>query len=221
MEEAWLQWLTTSMDWINASGWIGMVWFVVLYTLTCVFFLPGSFLTVGAGAIYGFWGGALLVTLSSTIGAVVNFVTGRYLLRAFVLRHLAHRPNFSALDQAIKREGWQVILISRISPVVPHSLVSYIAGVTQISLLRFTIASFVGFVPISVLYSYAGAVLGAVARSNFQFSSDDPLAWTLYILGLVITVLTVVMATRMATKALRQSIPLDSEMRNDSSMGDS
>ena len=221
MEQAWLEWLTTSMDWINASGWIGMVWFIVLYTLTCVFFLPGSFLTVGAGAIYGFWGGALLVTISSTIGAVVNFVTGRYFLRTFVLRHLAHRQKFLALDLAIEREGWQVILISRISPIVPHSLVSYIAGVTQISLLRFTIASFVGFVPISVLYSYAGAVLGAVTRSKFQFTSDDPLAWTLYVVGLIITVLTVVMATRMATKALRESIPLESDISNNPSIADS
>ena len=49
------EFLHHSMEWIEQSGWIGVGWFIVLYTLTCVFFLPGSVLTVGAGAVYGFW----------------------------------------------------------------------------------------------------------------------------------------------------------------------
>jgi uncharacterized membrane protein YdjX (TVP38/TMEM64 family) len=195
------------MDWIQASGWVGMAWFVILYTLTCVFFLPGSALTVGAGAIYGFWGGTILVTFSSTLGAIVNFLTARYLLRAFVLRHMSHSPKFLALDRAIEREGAQVILVSRISPVVPHSLVSYIAGVTKISFTKFSISSFVGFIPISVAYSYAGALLGAVARTKMQITTNDPLTWFFYALGLIVTVGAVVMTARMASRALRQSIP--------------
>lgn len=207
MEETWLHWLTASMDWIQASGWVGMVWFVVLYTLTCVFFLPGSALTVGAGAIYGFWGGTLLVTFSSTVGAVVNFLTARYLLRAFVLRHLSHSRKFLALDHAIEREGAQVVFVSRISPVVPHSLVSYIAGVTKISFWKFSLASFLGFIPISVAYSYAGALLGAVARTHLKITTNDPLNWFFYGLGMVVTIGVVIMTARMGARALRQSMP--------------
>lgn len=209
MADAWLQWLSDSMSWIENSGWVGVLWFIFLYALTCIFFLPGSFLTVGAGAVYGFWWGALLVTFSSTAGATVNFLTGRYLLRRFVLRHLSHSPKFLALDRAIEREGWQVILVSRISPIVPHSLVSYIAGVTQISLTRFSVASFLGFLPFSAAYSYAGALLGAVARTQFQTTNPDPWTWTLYIIGLFFTIWAVVMTARMATKALRQSVPTE------------
>lgn len=209
MEEAWLQWLSSSMDWIQDSGWIGVLWFMFLYALTCIFFLPGSFLTVGAGAVYGFWWGALLVTFSSTVAATVNFLTGRYLLRNFVLRHLSHSPKFLALDRAIEREGWQVILVSRISPIVPHSLVSYIAGVTQISLTRFSVASFLGFLPFSAAYSYAGALLGAVARTQLKISDNGPWTWFLYIAGLFFTLWAVVKTARMATKALRQSVPID------------
>jgi uncharacterized membrane protein YdjX (TVP38/TMEM64 family) len=207
MEETWLHWLTASMDWIQASGWVGMLWFIVLYTLTCVFFLPGSALTVGAGAIYGFWGGTVLVTISSTVGAVVNFLTARYLMRAFVLRHLSHSPKFRSLDRAIEKEGAQVVLVSRVSPVVPHSLVSYIAGVTKISFWKFSFASFLGFIPISVAYSYAGALLGAVARTRLQITTNDPLNWFFYGVGLIVTVGAVVMTARMGAKALRESMP--------------
>jgi uncharacterized membrane protein YdjX (TVP38/TMEM64 family) len=209
MEETWLHWLNQSMDWIRASGWVGVVWFVVLYTLTCVFFLPGSALTVGAGAIYGFWWGTVLVTVSSTVGAMVNFLTARYLLRGFVQRHLSHSRKFLALDHAIDREGWQVILVSRLSPVVPHSLVSYIAGVAKISFTRFSFASFIGFLPISVAYSYAGALLGAVARTRLQITTNDPWTWALYGLGALVTIAAVVMTARMARRALSQSIPLE------------
>ena len=209
METSWLQWIGESMTWIQSSGWVGVAWFVVLYALTCVFFLPGSALTVGAGAVYGFWWGTLLVMVSSTVGAMVNFLMARYLLRAFVLRHLAGSPKFLSLNRAIEREGWKVILVSRISPIVPHSLVSYIAGVTRISFTRFSLASFLGFLPISVVYSYAGALLGAVARSRLQWTTNDPWTWVLYGVGLVFTVAAVVMTARLAARALRQSVPME------------
>lgn len=209
MEDAWLLWITDSLEWIKASGWVGAAWFVILYTLTCVFFLPGSALTVGAGAVYGFWGGTGLVIVSSTLGAMVNFWTSRYLLRRFVLRKLSHYPKFLALDRAIEREGWQVVFVSRLSPIVPHSLVSYVAGVTQIGTWRYTIASFLGFIPISVAYSYAGALLGAVARTKARITTNDPLHWILYGAGLVISIAVVVMTTRMAARALKTRVPLE------------
>ena len=209
MEETWLAWITGNMEWIRQSGWTGVAWFVVLFTLSCVFFLPGSILTVGAGAIYGFWGGTLLVTISSTIGALVNFLTSRYLLRKWLIGKLHKYPKYLAVDRAIEKEGWKVILISRISPVLPHSFVSYIAGVTQISCTRFTLASLIGFIPVSLGYSYLGAFLGAVARTKMQLTTNDPFTWVMYGLGLLVTVATVVLTARMAARALRGSVPLD------------
>lgn len=209
MQETWLAWVTESLEWIRASGWQGVGWFVALFILSCVFFLPGSALTVGAGAVYGFWWGAVLVTISSTLGALVNFLTSRYLLRTWLSTKLHKYPKFLALDRAIEKDGWKVILISRISPVLPHSLVSYIAGITQISCGRFTLASFLGFLPISIGYSYVGALLGAVARTKMQITSNDPLTWAFYGIGLVVTVLSVVWSAKLAAKALRSSIPME------------
>ncbi len=100
MHEMWLQWMTQSLDWVEQSGWVGWLGFIVIYTLTCVFFLPGSVLTVGAGAIYGFWGGTLLVSISNLVGAVVNFLTSRYLLRGWLQRKFASNAKYHALDRA-------------------------------------------------------------------------------------------------------------------------
>src|SRR6478609_5778292 len=114
MSEAWLHWMTQSLDWVEKSGWLGWLVFIAIYTLTCVLFLPG---------------------------AVVNFLTSRYLLRGWLQRKFADNRRFHALDDGIAREGWRILLLSRISPVVPHSIVSYACGLTKLSLAKFSLAS--------------------------------------------------------------------------------
>lgn len=201
----WTEWMTRSMEWVEQSGWVGWFWFVVIYTLTCVFFLPGSVLTVGAGAVYGFWGGTLLVSISNLIGAMVNFLTSRYLMQGWLHRKLDNNPKFQALDHAIATDGWTIILLSRISPILPHSVVSYACGLTRISLTRYSIASWIGFIPISAAYSYAGAFLGKFARKSAGVYHGSE-SWVFYGIGLVVTIIVTVWSTRVATKALRTRV---------------
>jgi uncharacterized membrane protein YdjX (TVP38/TMEM64 family) len=195
------EFLHHSMEWIAQSGWIGVAGFIVLYTLTCVFFLPGSVLTIGAGAVYGFWFSTALVTISSTVGAVVNFLTSRYLARGLMQRRLGRSARFRALDKAVSTEGWRVILISRMSPIVPHSLVSYAAGLIRISFWRFTLASFVGFLPQSAAYTYLGALVGKAVRTSAGVTPHDPVTWALYGLGLVATLGVTALTTRIARQS--------------------
>jgi uncharacterized membrane protein YdjX (TVP38/TMEM64 family) len=205
MQAVWLEWMTGWLDWVEQSGWVGWLGFIVIYTITCVLFLPGSVLTVGAGAIYGFWGGTLLVSISNLVGAVVNFLTSRYCLRGWLERKFANNRKFHALDQAIAGDGWRIILLSRISPVVPHSVVSYACGITKLSLAKFSLASWIGFVPISAAYSYAGAFLGkfARARAGMPHGAESWQTWTFYGVGLIVTVIVTVWATRVAARALK------------------
>jgi uncharacterized membrane protein YdjX (TVP38/TMEM64 family) len=197
------EFLHHSMEWIASSGWVGAVWFIVLYTLTCVFFLPGSILTIGAGAIYGFWFSTALVTVSSTVGAAVNFLTSRYLVRNWMQRKLGHSAKFRALEKAVSSEGWRMILISRMSPIIPHSLVSYAAGLIRISFWKFTFASFVGFLPQSAAYTYVGAVVGKALRTSAGVTPHDPVTWAFYSLGLVATLVVTVITTRVARRSWR------------------
>ena len=197
------EFLHHSMEWIAQSGWTGVVSFIVLYTLTCVFFLPGSVLTIGAGAVYGFWFSTALVAISSTVGAVVNFLTSRYLARSWMQRRLGRSAKFRALDKAVSAEGWRMIFISRMSPIVPHSLVSYAAGLIRISFWRFTLASFVGFLPQSAAYTYLGAIVGKAVRTSAGVTPHDPITWALYGLGLVATLAVTVLTTRIARQSWR------------------
>lgn len=192
------------MLWIEQSGWIGWIWFVVLYTLSCVLFLPGSVLSFGAGAVYGFWSGTLLVSLGSVAGALANFVSTRYLLRGWMARKFSRSRKFRALDHAVTNDGSKLVILTRISPILPHSLVSCAFGLSRISFVRYLFASWIGFLPISAAYAYCGAVIGRAAKGGLH---QGPWAWVAYTVELAITILVTVWITRIAHKALKNYAP--------------
>jgi uncharacterized membrane protein YdjX (TVP38/TMEM64 family) len=204
MLEAWTAWMEQGMLWIEQSGWVGWIWFIILYTLSCVFFLPGSVLSFGAGAVYGFWSGTLLVSLGSVAGALANFVSTRYLLRRWMARKFSKSRKFQALDHAAAMDGWKLVMLTRISPILPHSLVSCAFGLSRISLVRYLLASWIGFLPISAAYAYGGAVIGRAAKGGLH---QGPWAWAAYTMELAITVFITVWITRFAQKALRNYAP--------------
>jgi len=205
MAERWAEWLTQALEWIRSAGPAGSVWFLVLYVVLCILFLPGSLLTIGAGAIYGWGWGTLLVTVGSTLGSVLNFFTSRYFARNWIEKKLESRPRFRSLAHAIGLEGWPLILLSRLSPIAPHSLVSYAAGLTRIDAKAFIISSFVGFIPLSAAYAYAGALLGKVAAVQSGNAEVDALSWAVWIGGLVMTVVVSLLGIRLAAKAFRNA----------------
>ena len=204
MLDAWTAWMEQGMLWIEQSGWIGWIWFIILYTVSCVFFLPGSVLSFGAGAVYGFWSGTLLVSLGSVAGALANFVSTRYLLRGWMARKFSKSRKFQALDHAAAMDGWKLVMLTRISPILPHSLVSCAFGLSRISLVRYLLASWIGFLPISAAYAYGGAVIGRAAKGGLH---QGPWAWAAYTMELAITVFITVWITRFAQKALRNYAP--------------
>ena len=168
-----------------------------------MFFLPGSILTIGAVAVYGFWFITALVTFRSTVGAAVIFLTSRYLASNWMQKRIGQNAKFRALEKAVSSEGWRMILISRMSPIIPHSLVSYAAGLIQISFWRFTVASFVGFLPPSAAYTYVGAMVGKALRTSAGVTPHDPVTWAFYGLGLAATLAVTAITTRVARRTWR------------------
>lgn len=205
MSATWAEWLTQSMEWIRDHGAIGCVWFVVLYVVLGAVFLPGSILTLGAGAVYGWGLGTVLVAVASTLGAALNFFTSRYVARGWIERRLESRPRFRSLAHAIASRGWPLILLSRFSPIFPHSIVSYAAGLTRIRVGTFLLASFVGFIPLSLAYSYAGAILGKFALARSGADAQDTFTTAIWVASLVFTLLVTALGARLVAHAFRNA----------------
>jgi len=200
------------LNYLENLGPLGYVIFFVAYVAACVLFIPGSLLTLGAGAIYGVFAGTILVSVSSTIGATAAFLVGRYLARDWVARKIRGNAKFAAIDNAVGVEGWKIVGLTRLSPVFPFNLLNYAYGLTTVRLRDYILASWIGMLPGTIMYVY----LGSLAKSLSSLGADCPdcertaLQWTLYGLGLVATIAVTILITRIARRALRQALPSSS-----------
>lgn len=197
-----------ALVWIGEAGSLGVLVFFGLYIAACVFMLPGSILTLGAGAVFGVVKGSLLVSLSSTIGATVAFLIGRYLVRETVTRRVAGNATFSAMDEAVAHEGWQIVGLARLSPVFPFNLLNYAFGLTRVSLRDYVLASWIGMIPGTVMYVYLGSLAGSLAALGAREGgrARSPAEWALYVVGLIATVAVTAVIARIARRALNSRI---------------
>ena len=192
-----IQTIPKLIQWIESLGIIGMSLFVLVYILACILLIPGSPLTVGAGAVFGFWKGLILVSVGSTLGAAAAFLISRYLARGFIERKLKKNHKFSAMDMAITSEGWKIVFWARLSPIIPFFLLNYALGLTKIRLHTYIISSWAGMIPGTVLYTYIGSLGKTILTAK-----RSPIDWVYLGIGLIATVSVTVLISRIAKKSL-------------------
>ncbi len=190
--------LREALDWIGDFGLWGAALFVVIYALAAVLLVPGSVLALGAGAVFGLIRGTIVVSIASTLGATCAFLVGRYLAREAVARKIASNPKFSAIDRAVADEGWKIVLLTRLSPVFPYTLLNYAFGLTPVKVGHYVLASWIGMMPGTVMYVY----LGTLAQAGLGERARSPGEWVLYAVGLLATVAVTLFVTRLARRAL-------------------
>ena len=193
-------WLAAALTWIHGLGPVAPLVFLLIYVVACVLLLPGSVLTLGAGAVFGVAYGIVIVWISATLGATAAFLVGRYLVRDWVARKIATNPKLQALDTTVTREGWKIVALMRLSPVIPFNLLNYAFGATRVSLRDYVFASAVGMLPGIAMYTYLGSLAGELAGGSAR--ARTPLEWSFYALGLLATVAVTVYLTRVARAGL-------------------
>lgn len=200
--------LRDALEWVQQLGWIGVGVFVALYVLACVLFLPGSILTLGAGVVFGVVKGSIIVSVASTLGATVAFLVGRYLARGWISGKIEENARFKAIDDAMGREGWRIVGLTRLSPIFPFNLLNYAFGVTRVPLGQYVLASWIGMLPGTIMYVYLGSLAGSLATlgSGAGAQARTAAQWALYAVGLLATVAVTVYVTRIARRALNERI---------------
>jgi uncharacterized membrane protein YdjX (TVP38/TMEM64 family) len=186
---------------------LGALAFVPLYALWVTLLLPGVWASMLAGALYGTWWGSLIVFVGACLGAEIVFLLGRGWLRNWARRRLAATPSLQQVEQAVSREGLRLVLLTRLSPAFPFSLLNLAYGLSEVSLRDYSIG-LVGILPGTVLFCGLGALAGDVARfQEVLTGAADPGTWALRLIGLVATVASVWLVGRAAQRALAQTEP--------------
>ena len=201
------EWLSGTVAYIRDAGTLGLLLFALVYVTAAVCFLPGAVLTLGAGFAYGPVLGVLIVSPVSVLAASVAFLVGRFVARDWVGRRIGGDPRFAAIDDAIADDGFRIVMLLRLSPLFPFSLLNYALGLTKVSFRDYVLASWIGMLPATVLYVYLGSLVTNLGDlTGGRAASGSGAAQALYWAGLVATVLVAVVVTRTARRALASAL---------------
>ena len=191
--------------WVETLGVWGPIVFIAGYAIAAVAFIPGSVLTLAAGAIFGLLNGILYVFIAATLGSCLAFLVSRHLARKAIERKLADNPRFAAIDRAVSAQGRKIVFLLRLSPVFPFNLLNYALGLTNVRFVDYALAAF-GMLPGTVLYVYYGKLAGDVAALAGGAAPERGVAdYVVLLLGLVATIVVTTIVTRTARKALKEA----------------
>lgn len=193
--------LTPALDVLRTP--LGGVLFIPLYALWVTLLLPGVWASMLAGALYGTWWGSVLVFVGACLGAEATFLLGRHWLRDWAQKRLASIPKLQAVERGVSREGLKLVLLTRLSPAFPFSLLNLAYGLSDVSLRDYSLG-LLGILPGTVLFCALGALAGDVARFGDVLAGEaSPGAWALRVVGVVATIAAVWLVGRAAQRALQ------------------
>lgn len=211
------EWVRESLEWIRGLGAAGGAAFVGIYVVATILFIPGSLLTLGAGFLFGLMWGTVVVSIGSTVGALIAFFVGRYLARDAVERRIEQMPKFQALMRALEGDALKVVFLVRLVPLFPFNVLNYAFGLTGISWRKYLVASWLGMLPGTIAYVWAGAAAETFVRAMSVEQAPGTATWLMWGVGGVALVSVVVFVTRRARAELEQIVAQNEPEQRDES----
>jgi uncharacterized membrane protein YdjX (TVP38/TMEM64 family) len=167
----------------------GAVIVVALILAHAVLFFPAEIVNATAGLVYGFWIAFPLVAFSWAVSGMLAYWLGMAAGRPLALRLMGEERVVKA-EHAIERGGVVALLLARLVPFVPYSLVGYVAGAAGVPVWRFVWTGLVGILPITAAATYLGHSLDSL-------SASDPLLWAALAVLAALGALTLVTTRRL------------------------
>jgi uncharacterized membrane protein YdjX (TVP38/TMEM64 family) len=195
------------VDRVGEMGPAGYIYFAAVYILAEVLAVPAFPLTASSGYLFGLIPGFLVVLASATIAAGVSFLIGRTFLRETVQEWAKNLlgDRWDVIDTAVGNEGFKVVLLLRLSPLLPFALSNYLYGITSVDFVEFMMATFLGFSPGTFGIVYAGSI----GKDLFSGGMGH-FPWYVYAGAGFAILLGANLISRIATSAINEKIEPDS-----------
>ncbi len=199
------EWIAQVQQRVMHLGAWSALWYTLLYAGCNVLLLPGGLLSVGGGFFFGLWWGFLIVLGGNVTGAAFAFVLSRWIGRRWFRRRLLRNPTLGALEPAVEREGWKIILLSQLHPLFPTSLLNYFYGLTTIRFRTCILWVAIGQAPGLFLYAYVGT-LGQLGLNLLRGKSHPRLVeYWVWGGGLLMSVVILVLLGRISLRLLQEA----------------
>ncbi|KAJ4969159.1 hypothetical protein NE237_015860 [Protea cynaroides] len=201
------QMLKDFLQWIdhNLGPW-GPLALAVAYIPLTILAVPASILTLGGGYLFGLPIGFVADSIGATVGATVAFLLGRTIGRSYVISKLKDYPKFQAVAIAIHRSGFKIVLLLRLVPILPFNMLNYLLSVTPVGLGEYVLASWLGMMPITLALVYVGTTLKDLSDVTHGWGEISTTRWVFMILGLVVSVVLMIVVTKVAKESLDKAL---------------
>ena len=163
-------WFAEFEAYVHSLGAIGPVIYALGYVALTVLLFPASFVTLGAGTLFGLKTGLFVALVGANLGALCSFLLARTFLRQKVTHWTPPHPKFRFLDEAIGKQGFKMVLLTRLSPIFPFILLNYFLGLTAVRTAAYVLANLLGMLPAMFLFVY----IGAAARDALAVQPTQP-----------------------------------------------
>lgn len=155
---------------VRASGAWAPLLCIGLMAFFTVFFLPTTLVGILVGLLYGVWTGLPICLAGLALGMGTSFLIARYLARDWIERRIGDTRLFRRLEEHMRREGWKLVLFTRLLPINPFTFLNYAYGLTRISFGRYLLASTVGVIPNVLALLWTTHAAGRLARGELDWT---------------------------------------------------
>lgn len=152
---------------LERLGWIGYLFFILLSIVVAVFLLPGQFLAIVGGLVYGGFVGGCLTIVGASLGCTISFIIGKYLARDYIVQRFKNDATFQKIEQGVRENGISFLIFTRLVPIFPFAIQSYAYALTPMSLKKFSLISFLTMMPASFIYTFMAS---EIASKGISFS---------------------------------------------------
>ena len=203
-------WITDAAAWSEQHREVAGALFIGVYALAALLVVPGSILTLAAGYLFGLPLGVALTSAGSVLGAAAAFGVGRFVARDWVARRVATWPRFGAFCAALQHDAFAIVLLARLSPVIPYNLLNYALALTAPRFSVYLLATWIGMLPATVVYVYAGSIAKSLTTLANAGSAPSWATYSFLAVGFAATVALTVLITHRATRFLRERLAAES-----------
>ena len=133
-----------------------------------MFFLPTTLVAILVGLLYGPWLGLPICLAGIGLGMSVSFLLSRYLLHEWIERRIGDTKLYRRIEEHMRRDGWRLVLFSRLLPINPFAFLNYAYGLTRIPFWAFLAASVVGIVPNMLALLWTTHAAGQMAAGQMD-----------------------------------------------------
>jgi uncharacterized membrane protein YdjX (TVP38/TMEM64 family) len=200
-------WIAEITEWSKLHPVAGPVLYIVGVVIATVLFVPGSGSMMIAGFLFGLAPGIIFAALGIAIGAQFAFLFARLGARHWVEEKVAGNPRMQAIENGLREEAFLIIVLTRLSLVIPFNILNYSYGITSVRARTHFIATSLGMLPAVGLYVYLGTLARDIGQILSGEATPSDLGYWIAAAGITAIVVLTWAIHRTASRALAKHLP--------------